>query len=69
MSLFESSLKIMFRLLHQVMKSDHKLLGKEHIMNKTLSKRTLRRLCWEDFLVCQARLSAKVLLIGLVEMG
>ena len=38
-------------------------------MNKTLSKRTLRRLCWEDFLVCQARLSAKVLLIGLVEMG
>ena len=38
-------------------------------MNKMLSKRTLRRRWKEDFLVCQARVSAVVLLIGLVEMG
>ena len=59
----------MFSSLDQVMKSDQKLLVKEHIMNKTLSKRTLRRRCQGDFLVCQVRVSVVVLLIGLVEMG
>ena len=43
MSLFERFLKVMFSSLHQVMKSDQKLLVKEHIMNKTVWGRTLRR--------------------------
>ena len=43
MSQFERSLKIMFSSVHQVMKSDQKLLVEEHIMNKTVWGRTLRR--------------------------